>query len=434
MPKVAFYTLGCKVNQAETEAMMELFREKRYQTVDFDEIADIYVINTCAVTNESERKSRQIIRRAIRKNPQAVIAVVGCYSQLAADEIMKIPGVDVVIGTKDRKKIVELVEKALYNEEKIVNVGNIMEVKSFEEIAFRGYRQKTRAFLKIQEGCNLFCSYCIIPYARGPLRSRKLESIIKEAQELAKDGFKEVVLTGIHLGLYGEDFKRNPNLLDVIKEISKIPGIERIRLSSIEVFEIDENFIDTVSKLENFCRHFHIPLQSGSNEILRKMNRRYTAEEFLEKVELIREKIPDVSITTDVITGFPGETDENFIETEDFIKKVGFSKLHVFKFSPKKGTPAYEMKGQIPERIKEERSHRLISLSHQLERSFREKFKGKILKVLFEEKIGVDLYEGLTDNYIRVAVFSKEELHNKIHDVILKHNEEEYILGEIISK
>ncbi|MGB9813255.1 MAG: tRNA (N(6)-L-threonylcarbamoyladenosine(37)-C(2))-methylthiotransferase MtaB [Thermovenabulum sp.] len=434
MPKVAFYTLGCKVNQAETEAMMELFREKHYQTVDFDEIADIYVINTCAVTNESERKSRQIIRRAIRKNPQAVIAVVGCYSQLAADEIMKIPGVDVVIGTKDRKKIVEMVEKALYNEEKIVDVGNIMEVKSFEEIAFRGYRQKTRAFLKIQEGCNLFCSYCIIPYARGPLRSRKLESIIKEAQELAKDGFKEVVLTGIHLGLYGEDFKRNPNLLDVIKEISKIPGIERIRLSSIEVFEIDENFIDTVSKLENFCRHFHIPLQSGSNEILRKMNRRYTAEEFLEKVELIREKIPDVSITTDVITGFPGETDENFIETEDFIKKVGFSKLHVFKFSPKKGTPAYEMKGQIPERIKEERSHRLISLSHQLERSFREKFKGKILKVLFEEKIGVDLYEGLTDNYIRVAVFSKEELHNKIHDVILKHNEEEYILGEIISK
>jgi len=434
MPKVAFYTLGCKVNQAETEAMMELFREKHYQTVDFDEIADIYVINTCAVTNESERKSRQIIRRAIRKNPQAVIAVVGCYSQLAADEIMKIPGVDVVIGTKDRKKIVELVEKALYNEEKIVDVGNIMEVKSFEEIAFRGYRQKTRAFLKIQEGCNLFCSYCIIPYARGPLRSRKLESIIKEAQELTKDGFKEVVLTGIHLGLYGEDFKRNPNLLDVIKEISKIPGIERIRLSSIEVFEIDENFIDTVSKLENFCRHFHIPLQSGSNEILRKMNRRYTAEEFLEKVELIREKIHDVSITTDVITGFPGETDENFIETEDFIKKVGFSKLHVFKFSPKKGTPAYEMKGQIPERIKEERSHRLISLSHQLERSFREKFKGKILKVLFEEKIGVDLYEGLTDNYIRVAVFSKEELHNKIHDVILKHNEEEYILGEIISK
>ncbi|KYO65163.1 tRNA (N(6)-L-threonylcarbamoyladenosine(37)-C(2))-methylthiotransferase MtaB [Thermovenabulum gondwanense] len=434
MPKVAFYTLGCKVNQAETEAMMELFREKNYNIVDFDEIADIYVINTCAVTNESERKSRQIIRRAIRNNPLAVIAVVGCYSQLAAEEIMKIQGVDVVIGTRDRNKIVELVEKALFDNERVVRVSNIMEVRSFEEIAFRGFRQKTRAFLKIQEGCNLFCSYCIIPYARGPIRSRKMESIIKEAQELAKDGFKEVVLTGIHLGLYGEDFKKDPNLLDVVKEISKIPVIERIRLSSIEIFEIDRDFIQEVSKLKNFCRHFHIPLQSGSNEILKKMNRRYTTEEFLNKIEMIQAYMPDVAITTDVITGFPGEKDENFKETLEFIKKVGFSKLHVFKFSAKKGTPAYEMKEQIPERIKEERSKILIELSHQLEKDFREKFKGKILRVLFEEETQESLYEGFTDNYIRVAAFSGENLHNKIYSVLLKENGDEYILGEVISR
>jgi len=432
MPKVAFYTLGCKVNQYESAAMAELFEKRGYEIVDFDSEADVYVINTCDVTNESGRKSRQIIRKAIRKNPAAKVAVVGCYAQLEPDKVSKLPGVAVVIGTKDRHRIVDLVERARACDEQVVEVGNIMQQRTFEEIAFKGHRQRTRAFLKIQEGCNMFCSYCIIPYARGPVRSRPLESIISEAKSLAEDGFKEIVLTGIHLGLYGFDFKEKKNyLLGVISEISKIEGIERIRLSSIEALELTDEFLDGLLKISNFCHHFHIPLQSGCDSVLKRMNRRYSTADFQNRVNYIRKLMPDVSITTDVIVGFPGETEEEFLQTESFIKELEFAKLHVFPFSPRRGTVAADMPDQIEKAVKIERSHRLIELSEKLEHAFREKFVNSRMDVLFEEKMTDDKYEGLTENYIKVVVESDEDLHNQIRTVKLLKNANDFILGKI---
>lgn len=432
MPKVAFYTLGCKVNQYESAAMAELFEKRGYEVVDFDAKADVYVINTCDVTNESGRKSRQVIRKAIRKNPSAKVAVVGCYAQLEPGQVSELPGVSVVIGTKDRHKIVDLVEKAQASDEQVVAVGNIMKQRTFEDIAFKGHRLKTRAFLKIQEGCNMFCSYCIIPYARGPIRSRAIESIMAEARSLAKDGFKEIVLTGIHLGLYGFDFKDKKNhLLDVISMIAQIEGIERVRLSSIEALELTDEFLDGLLKIKSFCHHFHIPLQSGCDTVLKRMNRRYSTEDFRNRVNYIRKLMPDVSITTDVIVGFPGETEEEFKMTESFISEMEFSKLHVFPFSPRRGTVAADMPDQIEKSIKNERSQRLIQLSQKLERSFRENFLNTTRYVLFEDKKADSKYEGLTENYIKVMVESKENLHNQIKAVKLSKNTDNYIFGEI---
>ncbi len=432
MPKVAFYTLGCKVNQYESAAMAELFAKKGYKIVDFDTQADVYVINTCDVTNESGRKSRQMIRKAIRKNPLAKVAVVGCYAQLKPDEVLSIPGVSVVVGTKDRHLIVDLVEKAKINDKPVVVVGNIMKQRTFEEIALKGHRQKTRAFLKIQEGCNMFCSYCIIPYARGPIRSRAIDSILAEAESLSKNGFKEIVLTGIHLGLYGHDFKTEQNhLLDVISRISQIEGIERIRLSSIEALELTDELLNGVSRIRSFCYHFHIPLQSGCDAVLRRMNRRYTIDSFRNRINHIRNIMPDASITTDIIVGFPGETDEEFCETENFIHEMRFSKIHVFPFSPKTGTLAADMPNQIKKSIKNNRSHRLILLSEKLERDFRERFISTIKDVLFEDKKCDNTYEGLTENYIKVVVKSERDLHNKIAPVRLNENLEDHIFGEI---
>jgi len=432
MPKVAFYTLGCKVNQYESAAMAELFEKKGYEIVEFDNKADVYVINTCDVTNESGRKSRQIIRKAIRKNPSAKVAVVGCYAQLEPNKVSNLPGVSVVVGTKDRHKIVDLVEKAKESDEQVVAVGDIMKQRTFEEIAFKGHRQKTRAFLKIQEGCNMFCSYCIIPYARGPIRSRAIESIMSEVESLAKDGFKEIVLTGIHLGLYGYDFKDKKNhLLDVISRISQIEGIERIRLSSIEALELTDEFLEGLLNIKSFCHHFHIPLQSGCDTVLERMNRRYTISDFRNRVNYIRNIMPDVSITTDVIVGFPGETDEEFLKTESFIQEMRFSKLHVFPFSARRGTLAADMPNQIEKNIKIDRSHRLILLSQKLEQNFREKFINTTKEVLFEDKKDDNKYEGLTENYIKVIVESEENLRNQIRPVKLLKNMDDYILGEI---
>ncbi|NLZ54636.1 MAG: tRNA (N(6)-L-threonylcarbamoyladenosine(37)-C(2))-methylthiotransferase MtaB [Thermoanaerobacteraceae bacterium] len=412
--------------------MIELFEKKGYEIVDFDTKADVYVINTCDVTNESGRKSRQIIRKAIRKNPSAKVAVVGCYAQLESGKVSNLPGVSVVVGTKDRHKIVDLVEKAKESDKQVVAVGDIMKQRTFEEIAFKGHRQKTRAFLKIQEGCNMFCSYCIIPYARGPIRSRAIESILLEVNSLAKDGFKEIVLTGIHLGFYGFDFKENKNhLLDVISRISQIQGIERIRLSSIEALELTDEFLEGLLQIKSFCQHFHIPLQSGCDTVLERMNRRYTTSDFRNRVNYIRKLMPGVSITTDVIVGFPGETDEEFFKTESFIQELEFSKLHVFPFSARQGTLAADMPNQIEKSIKVDRSHRLIHLSRKLEQSFREKFINTTKEVLFEDKKGDNKYEGLTDNYIKVIVESEENLRNQIRPVKLLKNMDDYILGEI---
>lgn len=407
MKTVAFHTLGCKVNQYETEAMEELFEQNDYSIVSENDIADIYVINTCTVTNLSDRKSRQFIRKAKRLNKDGVVAVVGCYSQVSPDEVEKIDGVDVIIGTSERSRIVELCERAMSSKEKINIVRNIKTYKEFEKININDIKSKTRAYIKIQDGCNQFCSYCIIPYARGPIRSRACDDIIEETLRLANSGFKEIVLTGIHVASYGKDLKNIP-LIDVIKKIGSIDGIKRIRLSSIEPTLIDKEFMKSIVEIGKVCDHFHLSLQSGSNSVLKRMNRKYTREIYKEKVELIRKYMPNAGITTDIIVGFPGETEEEFGETYDFVNEIKFSRIHVFKYSPRKGTPAAKFPDQIDGNVKNDRSDQLIKLGDDLAIKFMERFNNENLGVLYEEinKSITNQYEGYTTNYIRVATKS----------------------------
>ncbi|HEY8362650.1 MAG TPA: tRNA (N(6)-L-threonylcarbamoyladenosine(37)-C(2))-methylthiotransferase MtaB [Tissierellaceae bacterium] len=433
MLKVAFYTLGCKVNQYETEAMEEMFERKGYEIVGEDEIADIYVINTCTVTNLSERKSRQFISRAKKKNRDALIAVVGCYPQVAPEEVAKIEGVDVIVGTTDRNKIVELCEKAIANKEKINVVRNIRTQKEFESINIKEVKSKTRAYIKIQDGCNQFCSYCIIPYARGPIRSRDLDDIIKEANNLADAGFKEIVLTGIHIASYGKD-KRDISLIDVLEEVGKIDKIQRIRLSSIEPTLINREFMERVVKIGKVCDHFHLSLQSGSPTVLKRMNRKYTPQQYKEIVNIIRDFMPNAGITTDIIVGFPGETEEEFNETYNFVREIGFSRIHVFKYSPRRGTPAAKFENQVDGNVKNIRSDKLISLGEELMKEFHLKFIGSTLSVLFEEKSkkDKDYMEGYTTNYIRVKAKKDLQLIGEIVDVRIKEAKDDYLIGEVI--
>ncbi len=432
MGKVAFYTLGCKVNQYETEAMEELFEKKGYQIVESDEVADIYVINTCTVTNLGDRKSRQFIRRAKRSNKNSIIAVVGCYSQVAPDEVGKIEGVDVVIGTTHRDKIVDLCEKAITNNEKINIVKDIKGYKDFENLDIINVKSKTRAYIKIQEGCNQFCSYCIIPYARGPIRSRNLKDIIEETKRLSEAGFKEIILTGIHVASYGKDL--GPlTLLDVIEEVAKVDGIERIRLSSIEPTLIDSLFMERTLNTNKLCDHFHLSLQSGSDTVLKRMNRKYTTQQYREIVKLIRGYMPNVGITTDIIVGFPGETDMEFQQTCDFVEEIGFSRIHVFKYSPRKGTPASRFKNQIHGDIKNYRSDKLISLGNKLMKDFNKRFLGNSLEVLFEENSKDDMgfMEGYTTNYIRVKAKGEDSIRGKILPVKIIDIEGDILIGKI---
>ncbi len=433
MNKVAFHTLGCKVNQYETEAMAELFEKNGYKVVHEDEIADVYVINTCTITNLGDRKSRQFIRRAKNNNPDAVVAVVGCYAQTASEEIMSIDEVDIVIGTKDRNRIVELSNKVRASKEKINIVTDIMKQHEFEEMVIDNIEGKTRAFLKIQEGCNQFCSYCIIPYARGPIRSRKLENILTEVAKLAQNGFKEVVLTGIHVASYGKDMGEI-RLIDVIESVHQVPGIERIRLSSIEPTIMTREFLDRLIKLPKVCDHFHLSLQSGSDTVLKRMNRKYTTELYREIVDLIREYMPNVGITTDIIVGFPGETEEEFSETCRFVEEIGFSRIHVFPYSPRKGTPAAKYKNQLPGDIKHQRSRELIKLGEKNTKKFNEKFIGAKLDVLFEEqsKSNPDYIEGYTTNYIRVLAKGDPSFEGKILAVELEKIQNENMVGKIL--
>jgi len=430
MKKVAFYTLGCKVNQYETEAMEEMFRKRGYEVVDFEERADIYIINTCTVTNLGDRKSRQFIRRAKKLNENSIVAAVGCYSQIAPDEVESIDGVDIVIGTTDKEKIVDLCEEAKLKKRKINVVKNIKHHRQFDNLTIDNVKSRTRAYMKIQDGCNQYCSYCIIPYARGPIRSRRLDDILNEAEKLAKANFKEIILTGIHVASYGKDLK-DVTLLDVIDEISKIEGIERIRLSSIEPTFIDEEFMDKVIKNKKFCDHFHLSLQSGSDSVLKRMNRKYTTEEYRNTVNMIRKYMPNAGITTDIIVGFPGETEEEFQETYDFVNEIGFSRIHVFKYSPRKGTPASEFDNQIHGSVKHSRSERLIELGNQLANRFMEKFIGKRMEVLFEENKG-GYFEGYTTNYIRVKAESNKDIQGEILPVRIKTRENnDNLMGEI---
>ncbi|SDK37740.1 tRNA (N(6)-L-threonylcarbamoyladenosine(37)-C(2))-methylthiotransferase MtaB [Natronincola ferrireducens] len=433
MKKVAFHTLGCKVNQYETQAMKELFEGEDYTTVADTEIADVYVINTCTVTSISDKKSRQFIRRVKRNNPDAIIAVVGCYAQTAPDEVLEVEGVNIVIGTNDRNKIVELVENCNHNE-KINMVDDIMKVKEFEEMSIGEIKEKTRAFLKIQEGCNQYCSYCIIPYARGPIRSRKKPEIINEIKNLVDSGFKEIVLTGIHVASYGKDLKEKNALIAVLKEVNAITGLERIRLSSLEPTLFTEDFLQEISRLPKICQHFHLSLQSGCDKILNKMNRKYTTGEYREIVKKIRSVYPKVALTTDIIVGFPGETEEDFQTTYSFVKEIGFSSIHVFKYSARKGTPAATYENQVNGSIKHKRSEVLIELGNQLEKNYYQQFVGTTKTVLFEasSKDRSEHMEGYTDNYLRVLAKGDQQLEGEVKKVYLKTFEGQFIIGEII--
>lgn len=435
MAKIAFYTLGCKVNQADTASMENLFLRSGHQLVSFDGEADVYIINTCVVTNTGQRKSRQTIHRAIRKNPNALIVVTGCYPQTAAEEVKAIAGVDMIIGNQDRAQIVQLVEERLAHRQTdtLDAVHKLTASTAFEEMAAGDITDKTRAFLKIQEGCNQFCTYCIIPYARGPLRSRSLESIRTETQRLISAGFKEIVLIGIHLGCYGKENPDGPTLYDAVKTVLDVPGVQRLRLGSLESVEVEPRLLTLMQEDARFCRHLHLPLQSGCDKTLQAMHRPYTTAKFKTLLADIKTKVPDIAITTDVIAGFPGETEADFETTCKFAESCGFSKMHIFPFSARKGTPAEKFAGAVTEAVKKERADILSRIDETMHKTFLQAMVGQKTEVLFEQPAGEDYFEGLTGNYQRVFVKSGgRNLGGEILPVKITAFDGEKLLGEII--
>jgi threonylcarbamoyladenosine tRNA methylthiotransferase MtaB len=423
MPTVAFHTLGCKVNHYETEAIWQLFKQEGYDRVEFESTSDVYIINTCTVTNTGDKKSRQVIRRAVRKNPDAVICVTGCYAQTSPAEIMAIPGVDIVVGTQDRAKMLDYIEQYKQERQPINGVHNIMKNRVYEELDVPSFTDRTRASLKIQEGCNNFCTFCIIPWARGLMRSRDPKEVIHQAQQLVDAGYKEIVLTGIHTGGYGEDMK-DYNLAMLLRDLEReVNGLKRLRISSIEASQITDEVIGVIKESNIIVRHLHIPIQSGSNSVLNRMRRKYTMEFFGERLERLKEVLPGLAVTSDVIVGFPGETEEEFMETYNFIKHHKFSELHVFPYSKRTGTPAARMEDQVDEEVKNERVHRLITLSDQLAKEYASQFEGEVLEVIPETHYNEDqesgLFEGYTDNYLRVVLPATEDMIGKIVKVKL---------------
>ena len=435
MAKIAFYTLGCKVNQADTASMENLFLRSGHQLVSFDGEADVYIINTCVVTNTGQRKSRQTIHRAIRKNPNALIVVTGCYPQTAAEEVKAIAGVDMIIGNQDRAQIVQLVEERLAHRQTdtLDAVHKLTASTAFEEMAAGDITDKTRAFLKIQEGCNQFCTYCIIPYARGPLRSRSLESIRTETQRLISAGFKEIVLIGIHLGCYGKENPNGPTLYDAVKTVLEVPGVQRLRLGSLESVEVEPRLLTLMQEDARFCRHLHLPLQSGCDKTLQAMNRPYTTAKFKTLLADIKTRVPDIAITTDVIVGFPGETEADFETTCKFAESCSFSKMHIFPFSARKGTPAEKFAGAVTEAVKKERADILGKIDETMHKTFLQAMVGQTAEVLFEQPAGEDYFEGLTGNYQRVFVKSGgRNMGGEILPVKITAFDGEKLLGEII--
>ncbi|WP_234121431.1 tRNA (N(6)-L-threonylcarbamoyladenosine(37)-C(2))-methylthiotransferase MtaB [Clostridium hydrogenum] len=432
--KVAFITLGCRVNSYESEAMAEKFIKAGYEDVKPEEKADVYVINTCTVTNMGDRKSRQMISKAKKLNPNAVIAVVGCYSQVEPDKVASIDGVDIVLGTKNKGDIVEYLNTYMTKKEQIVNVKDVFRDKKFEDLKIEEYQDRTRAFLKIQDGCNRFCSYCLIPYARGGICSKEPEQVMEEIHKLAGHGFKEIILSGIHIASYGADLKNGWDLVRVVEEIEKIDGIERVRIGSIDPTFFSDDVIEKIKKMKKLCPHFHLSLQSGCSETLKRMNRHYTAEDYMNIVNKLRQNIKDVSITTDVIVGFPGETEEEFNETFEFLKKIKLSKTHIFKYSKREGTKAADMKEQVPGTIKDFRSNKLIELNNKNEKAFISKFIGCKMDVLFETNFenNDDLYEGYTANYVKVVANSNENISGNILTVKIEEAKEDYLYGHIM--
>ncbi|MBC2969739.1 tRNA (N(6)-L-threonylcarbamoyladenosine(37)-C(2))-methylthiotransferase MtaB [Staphylococcus epidermidis] len=423
MSTVAFHTLGCKVNHYETEAIWQLFKDANYKRVEFETNADVFVINTCTVTNTGDKKSRQIIRRAIRQNPDAVVCVTGCYAQTSSAEIMEIPGVDIVVGTQDRHKLLDYIQQFQDERQPINGVGNIMKNRTYEELEVPYFTDRTRASLKIQEGCNNFCTFCIIPWARGLMRSRDPEKVVEQATQLVNSGYKEIVLTGIHTGGYGQDLK-NYNLAQLLRDLDTIEGLERIRISSIEASQLTDEVIDVIGNSNKVVRHLHIPLQSGSDDVLKRMRRKYTMAHFSERLTKLHQALPDLAVTSDVIVGFPGESEDEFQETYDFIVNHHFSELHVFPYSPRIGTPAARMDNQIDEETKNVRVHKLISLSNQLAKEYASKFEDEVLEVIPEE-MGEEPHTlvGYADNYMKVRFEGDDSLIGQIVKVkIVKAN------------
>lgn len=432
MKTAAFYTLGCKVNQYETEAMAEMFKKRGYEIVDFSEPADVYVINTCSVTSMSDRKSRQIIRRAKKLNPEAVVIAAGCYAQVAPEEVSGIEGVNLVLGTQGRKNIVDEAEKLKFSDRSCL-VSDISRRHEFEDMEISDYEGMTRAYIKIQEGCNQFCTYCIIPYARGPIRSREPDDVIKEAARLAEDGFSEIILVGIHIASYGLDIKRS-SLADIILQVNKLPGIKRIRLSSIEPMTLNAEFIEKIKPADKLCPHFHLSLQSGCDETLARMNRRYTTAQYADIVSAIRANFPDAAITTDVMVGFPGETEEEFLKSAEFVRKMSFADIHIFQYSIRPGTPAADFPDQVSPEVKERRSKVMEKIKRESMSRFLNSFTGRETEVLFEQPVHgrPGMFEGKTTNYITVRVKTDKDLSFRYGKVVIEAAEADGVTGRIV--
>ena len=431
------HNLGCKVNSYETEAMQQLLEEAGYKIVPFHEKADVYIINTCSVTNIADRKSRQMLHRAKKQNPEAVVVAAGCYVQAAAEELKADLAVDVIIGNNKKQDLVSILEEYFQDQNDSSHVIEINETHEYERLTIHKIADHTRAFLKVQDGCNQFCSYCIIPYTRGRVRSRRPEEVVAEVRELAAAGYREVVLTGIHLSSYGVDFKEEEkeNLLSLIRQVHEVEGICRIRLGSLEPRIITEEFAKALSGLSKFCPHFHLSLQSGCDETLKRMNRHYTTEEYKRGCDILRRYFDHPAITTDVIVGFPGETEEEFSETKAFLEQIGFYEMHIFKYSRRAGTRADRMPDQVPEQVKSARSEALLALEKQMSRAYRESFLGKKKEVLLEEKTeigGQEYMIGHTMEYVKAVVPYEENLKNKMAEGILKEmlNDEVLLLDE----
>ena len=426
MRTAALHNLGCKVNSYETEAMQQLLEEAGYEIVPFHEKADVYIINTCSVTNIADRKSRQMLHRAKKQNPDAVVVAAGCYVQAAAEELKEDLAVDVIIGNNKKQDLVPILEEYFKDKSDSSHVIEISETHEYERLSIHKIADHTRAFLKVQDGCNQFCSYCIIPYTRGRVRSRRPDEVVAEVRELAAAGYQEVVLTGIHLSSYGVDFKeeeKKENLLSLIKQVHEVEGIRRIRLGSLEPRIITEEFAQALASMPKFCPHFHLSLQSGCDKTLKRMNRHYTTEEYAAGCEILRRYFDNPAITTDVIVGFPGETEEEFEETKAFLERIGFYEMHIFKYSRRAGTRADRMPDQIPEQVKSGRSEILLKLEKQMSKTYRESFLGRNKTVLLEEKTEINGREymiGHTMEYVKAVVPYEENLKNKMAEGVLK--------------
>lgn len=437
MKKVALHNLGCKVNTYETDAMAQSLRENGYEIMPFVEGADVYIINTCSVTNIADRKSRQMLHRAKKLNPDAIVVATGCYVQTAGKEALMEQNIDLVVGNNNKSHIVEILNEYFESNKKRMIIDDLSHETNYEDMSMTTVTEHTRAFIKIQDGCNQFCTYCIIPYARGRIRSRDLSDMISEVSKLAQNGFKEIVLTGIHLSSYGKEKSRegqNLSLIDAIKQVAQIEGIERVRLGSLEPMIITEDFLTQLCDIKEFCPHFHLSLQSGCEETLKRMNRHYTPQMYLERCNLIRKYFKNPAITTDVIVGFPGETDEEFEDCREFLEKVQFSEMHVFKYSKRHGTIAAKMENQVDDNIKAKRSDILIALGDVMNKKYKDLFLGDWEEILIEEKInynGKEYQVGYTKEYVKVGIVSDDDLSGKVIKAKIVENLGEILLAQI---